>query len=266
MRASRNAAWLVAAVTIVLAGCSSKPPAPAPPATATTTPAATPAPTPIDASAIPATIRILAARGGDTVRTAASLEQWINERIAPKKITVVVVERPEDALIRDLLAGHGEIAANLLLSFERDDQVAFAKPIATGIREVIVTGPREQPLVSLEDVGRRRIHVRKGSDHYASLTRLNAQLTKIARPEAQIVISPATQTDEDLIKLVSAGKIPATVAYDNEFRACCAALPGVNVNADVAVSQDGSVSWVTRKDTPQLLEILNAFFGGMREG
>ncbi len=131
---------------------------------------------------------------------------------------------------------------------------------------MVVTGAREQPLVSLEDVGNRRIYVRKGSDHYASLTRLNGQLTKIARPPAQIVIAPATQTDEHLIKLVSAGKVPATVAYDNEFRACCAALPGLNVNADVAVSQDGSVSWVTRKDSPQLLAILDAFFALMREG
>jgi membrane-bound lytic murein transglycosylase MltF len=96
--------------------------------------------------------------------------------------------------------------------------------------------------------------------------RLNEQLTKISRPPARIVLSPATQTDEDLIKLVSAGTIPATAAYDNEFRACCAGLPGLNVNADVAVSQDGSVSWVTRKDAPQLLDILNAFFAVMRQG
>lgn len=252
-------AWLPTVMfPLVLAGCSSQSPAPSP--AAATTPAAPAAPTPIDASAIPSTIRVLAARGGDTARTAASLEQWINERIAPKKISVVVLEWPEDALIRGVLAGKGDIAANLLLSFERDDQVAFARPIATGIREVIVTGPKERPLVSLEDVGRRRIYVRKASDHHASLVRLNQQLTKIARPPAQIVIAPATQTDEDLIKLVSAGTIPATVAYDNEFRACCAALPGLSVNADVAVSQDGSVSWVTRKDAPQLLVILNAFF------
>ncbi|MEO7135472.1 MAG: hypothetical protein ABI024_14780, partial [Vicinamibacterales bacterium] len=126
-------------MTIALAACTGKSPAPAPASTvATTTPAATAAPRPIDASAIPAKIRVLAARGGNTVRTAASLEQWINERIAPRKVSVVVVEWPEDALVRDLLAGHGEIAANLLLSFERDDQVSFARPIATGIREVIV--------------------------------------------------------------------------------------------------------------------------------
>jgi len=266
MRASRHAAWLVAAATIAMAGCSSTSPSPAAPASATTTPATTAAPKPIDASGLPATIRVLTARGGDTARTAASLEQWINERIAPKKIAVVVIESPEDALIRDLLAGKGDIAANLLLTFERDDQVAFAKPIATGIREVIVTGPKEPPIVSLEDVGRRRISVRKASDHYASLTRLNGQLSSIARPPAQIVIAPATQTDEDLVKMVSEGRIPATLAYDNAFRACCKALPGLHVNPDVAVSQDGSLSWVTRKDAPQLLAILNAFFGVVREG
>lgn len=220
-----------------------------------------PSPKPIDASAIPAQIRVLDAHGRQTAAIAAALEHWTNERISPKRISVIVTDTPEDALIRDLLAGKGDIAANLLLSFERDDQVAFAKPVATGIREVIVTGPKEQPLVSLEDVGRRRIYVRKASDHYASLTRLNEQLTKIARPPAQIVIAAATQTDEDLIKLVSDGRIPSTLAYDNEFRACCAALPGLNVNADVAVSQDGSLSWVTRKDTPQLLALLNEFFG-----
>jgi membrane-bound lytic murein transglycosylase MltF len=255
-------AWVtVAAVAgLISSGCST-PREATPPA-----PAAAAAPASIDAAALPPTIRVLAAAGGDTARTAASLEQWINERIAPKKISVVVVDTPEDGLIRELLAGKGEIAANLLLSFERDDQVAFAKPIATGIREVVVTGPKEQPLVSLEDVGRRRIHVRKASDHYASLTRLNGQLTKIARPPAQIVIAPASPTDQDLIRLVSAGKIPATLAYDNEFRACCAALPGLNVNRDVAVSQDGSLSWVTRKDAPQILAILNAFFGMKREG
>jgi membrane-bound lytic murein transglycosylase MltF len=222
--------------------------------------AAAPAPAPIDAAALPSQIRVLAAHGSDAAATAAALEQWLDEQIAPKKIPVTVVNTPEDALIRDLLAGKGEVAANLLLSFERDDQVAFARPIVTGIREVIVTGAKEHPLVSLEDAGRHRIYVRKASDHYASLIRLNEQLVKIARRPAQIVIAPATQTDEDLIKQVSAGTIPATIAYDYQFRACCSSLPGLNVNTDIAVSQDGSLSWVTRKDAPQLLAVLNGFF------
>jgi membrane-bound lytic murein transglycosylase MltF len=255
-------AWpMLAILGLVLSGCTKAPePAPA----NATAPAPTPAPAvraapPIDASAIPSVIRVLAASGGQTAETAASLEKWINERFPPKKVSVVVIATPEDALIRDLLAGKGDVAANLLLTFERDDQVAFAKPLMTGISEVIVTGPKEHPLVSLEDIGGRRIHVRKRSDHFASLTRLNDQLKKINRPPALLVIAAATQTDEDLIEQVRTGKIPATIAYDVGDQPCCGKLLGVHVNREVRVSQDGSLSWVTRKDTPQLLAVLNQF-------
>ena len=69
----------------------------------------------------------------------------------------------------------------MLLTFTRDEQVAFAPPIKTDIRELVVTDVGT-PLVSLEDVGGRTIHVRKNSDHHASLIGLNEQLTKINRP------------------------------------------------------------------------------------
>lgn len=199
-------------------------------------------------------------RSGATVRAGTALERWVNERIVPKTIAVEFVDTPEDALVRDLLAGKGDVAANLLLTFERDDQVAFAKPLVTGIREIVVTGSKEPPLVSLEDVGGRSIHVRKASDHFASLTRLNDQLKKIDRPQARVVIAPAEMTDEDLLDQVNAGTIPATLVDDYVFNACCAEMSGLRVNRDVAVSQDGSLSWVTRKDAPKLLAVINEFF------
>jgi len=238
-----------------VAACSGTPRTPA---TNATPPApAAPAAKPIDASAIPSTIRVLAARGGQPV-TAEALQNWINERIAPKTVSVVVVETAEDALIGDLLAGKGDVAANVLLTFERDDQVAFAKPTQTGIRELVVTGPKEHPLVSLEDIGGRSIHVRKGSDHFSSLMRLNDQLKKINRPPARLVVAAPTQTDEDLVEQVRAGKIPATLVYDIDYFAFVR-QPELHVNPDVSVSQGGSRSWVTRKDTPQLLSLLNDF-------
>ena len=246
---------LVAAMTIAVAACGKEAAAPAPSS-------ASVAPKPLDASVIPSEIRVLVARTArkQTEKAGAAFERWINERTAPRKVAVTLIETPEDALIRDLLAGKGDVAAGVLLTFERDDQVAFAKPLVTGIREVIVTGPKEAALVSLEDVGGRRIHVRKASDHFSSLMRLNEQLQKIARPPAKIVIAPAAQTDQELIEQVNAGAIPATLAYDYEFTSCCSTLPGVKVNHEVAVSQDGSLSWVTRKDEPGLLAFLNEYF------
>ena len=177
-----------------------------------------------------------------------------------KPVGVIFIQTREDALIPDLLAGKGDVAANLLLTFERDDQVAFAKPWLTGIREIVVTGPHESHVVSLEDVGGRALHVRKTSDHYASLERLNAQLKNIARPPARIVPASPDLTDEDLVDLVNAGQIPATVVDDYVYEACCSRLDGVKSNRDVAVSQDGSLAWVTRKDAPRLLALINEFF------
>lgn len=200
------------------------------------------------------------ARQGDTVRgravdTGVALGQTLHRPVA-------FIETPEDKLIPDLLAGKGDVAANLLLTFERDDQVAFAKPIRSGIRELVVTGPGTPPLVTLEDIGGRRIHVRPNSDHHASLVRLNEQLKNINRPPARIVLTSAS--DEELLDMVNAGTAPGTLADDYIFDLLQPSLPQVRANREVAVSQDGVRAWVTRKDNAALLEAMNAFFSTHR--
>ena len=48
---------------------------------------------------------------------------------AKRDITAVFIETREDQLIPALLANKGDVAANLLLTFTREEQVAFAPPI-----------------------------------------------------------------------------------------------------------------------------------------
>jgi membrane-bound lytic murein transglycosylase MltF len=179
---------------------------------------------------------------------------------AKRDVTPVFIETREDQLIPSLLAGKGDVAANVLLTITRDEQVAFAPPIKTGVRELVVTDVGS-PLVSLEDVGGRTIHVRKNSDHHASLLRLNEQLKKINRPPATIVADDKARTDEDLLDSVNAGRIRATIVDDYIFdRWQQDLLKIATTNRDVAVSQDGVVAWVSRKDAPQLTALLGAFF------
>ena len=199
---------------------------------------------------------------GRTVDAAAAFERFVNERIAPRSISVTLIAAEPASLIDDVISGRGDIAANVLQTFERDEKVAFAKPVRTGIRELIVTGPNEPRLVSLEDVGGRRIHVRRDSDHHASLIRLNAQLKSINRPPAQIVLTDGT--DEELLDRVNAGTIPATLADDYIFDAVRPTRPNLSTNREVAVSQDGAIAWVTRKDAARLLELINEFFSRHR--
>jgi membrane-bound lytic murein transglycosylase MltF len=199
---------------------------------------------------------------GRTVDAASAFERFLNQRLAPRTIAVRLMATGETALVSDLIAGQGDIAANVLRTFERDDQVAFAKPMRAGVREIIVTGPGAGPLVSLEDAGGRPIHVRRNSDHHASLVRLNGQLKKIDRPQAKIVFAP--QSDEELLDLVNSGKIPATLVDDYIYDAHRAQLANTAVNPEIAVSQDGEIAWVTRKDAPRLLALINEFFSTHR--
>jgi membrane-bound lytic murein transglycosylase MltF len=199
---------------------------------------------------------------GRTVDAAEAFERFVNQRIAPRTISVMLIATSETALLSDVIAGQGDIAANVLRTFERDDLVAFAKPMRAAVREVIVTGPGSAPLVSLEDVGGRAVHVRRNSDHHASLVRLNDQLKEIDRPPARIVF--AEQPDEELLDLVNSGNIQATVVDDYIYDAHRAQLGKTTVNRDVAVSQDGEIAWVTRKDAPRLLALLNEFFASHR--
>jgi membrane-bound lytic murein transglycosylase MltF len=196
---------------------------------------------------------------GRAVDAGVALAQRLTED-AKHDISPVFIETPDDQLIPSLLANKGDVAANLLLTFTRDEQVAFAPPIKTGIRELVVTDVGS-PLVSLEDVGGRTIHVRKNSDHHASVIRLNEQLKKINRPPATIVADDKTKTDEDLLDGVNAGRIRATVVDDYIFDLWKKDFPKIaRTNRDVAVSQDGVLAWATRKDAPALTSLLKDFF------
>ena len=201
---------------------------------------------------------------GRTVDAATAFEQFLNQRIAPRSVSLVLIPSSETSLVADVVAGQADIAASLLRTFARDDQVAFAKPWRTGIRELVVTGPGSPPLVSLEDVGGRAIHVRRNSDHHASLLRLNDQLKKIDRPPARMVLAAESQTDEDLLELVNSGRVPATLVDDYLYDAWRATFDKSAANRDVAVSQDGEIGWVTRKESVKLLEMINEFFSTHR--
>lgn len=199
---------------------------------------------------------------GATYDAGMAFARFVTARVAAGRapLSVVFIPTPENALVADLLAGRGDVAANLRQTFERDDQVAFATPTLTDIRELVVTGPGQRPIVSLEDVAGRVIHVRKSSDHYASLVRLNEQLKKIARQPSRIAAVDEALTDEDLLDRVNEGTYPATLADEYVFEARERELTSVAANKDVAVSQGGVIAWVTRKDSPELLAAINAFF------
>lgn len=165
---------------------------------------------------------------------------------------------PAGELIAALNAGRGDVIANLIVPPEREEPTVDLVPAITGVREVVATGPNEKRLVSLEDLEGRRIHVAKNSRHFASLERLNQQMAKINKPGCTIVGIDGAVSDDDLLKMVNDGKIPATLVDSHVADAVKFNHPGISINNDIAVSQDIVVAWATRRDSLELRDKIRA--------
>jgi membrane-bound lytic murein transglycosylase MltF len=179
---------------------------------------------------------------------------------AAGRVRIVFVPVPPEQRLSALTQGRGDlIAGRLAKTYEREELVMFSDPVWSDVREVLVTGPGVSPIVSLEDVAGRSIHVASGSDHFASLTRLNGQLARINKPVCKIVAMDRSLTDEDLLRMVHERQVPVTLVDHYMAEAWRPAFNAIVVNPDVAVSQDGAFAWAVRKDSPKLLALVNEF-------
>jgi membrane-bound lytic murein transglycosylase MltF len=174
-------------------------------------------------------------------------------------IRIVLIPTRADDLVEALNAGRGDIVADLIVAPDRDPPPVATVPALVNIRELVVTGPGVPPLVSLEDLEGRRIHVPKNSRHEASLALVNRRLARIGKQGCTIVTVDPSLTDEDLLTRVDEGSIPATVVHSHIFAAWRRAFARLAVNDDVAVSQDAVLAWAVRTDAPQLLAALKSF-------
>ena len=207
---------------------------------------------------------------GATFELAKAFEAFLNkdQQIGKRRpLTVAMVPVRRDQLIPMLLAGNGDIvAANLTITPDRAALVAFADPLASGVREVLVTGPTVPALDSLEALAGLRVHVRLSSSYYESLRSLSTALE--AKGLAPIRIEPADEAmeDEDLLELVSAGILPFVVVDEPKARLWAEVLPDLVVRDDLVLREDGAIAWAVRPDAPELLAAINRFVPQARQG
>jgi membrane-bound lytic murein transglycosylase MltF len=192
-----------------------------------------------------------------------AFEQWLNKRYGEKvyKIHVVFVPTTHDRLLSELVAGKGDIAAGTLtITPERKTLVDFAEPWASGVKEVLVTGPASPDVKSLDDLaGKAAITARKSSSYYTHLTSLNENRKKARLPLLQIEAADENLEDEDLLEMVSAGLLPWAVVDRFVAQAWAGILKGLTIREDIAVNEGGEIAWAIRKDSPKLAKELAEF-------
>jgi membrane-bound lytic murein transglycosylase MltF len=198
-----------------------------------------------------------------------AFEDALNKKLGRGELRVHVVFIPvsRDHLIPMLLAGEGDVvAANLTVTTERSRLVDFVAPAATGVREIIVTGPHAPTLHSLDDLAGRQVYVRRSTSYYQSLTALNASFKE--RKLAPIVLREAPERfeTEDMLEMTNAGLVQIVVADDYLARFWRRVYPNLNVHEDLVLRTDGDIAFAIRKNSPKLKAELDAFTITHREG
>jgi membrane-bound lytic murein transglycosylase MltF len=206
---------------------------------------------------------------GLTYEVLTRFEEFLNERLGTGhlKFHVVIIPLPREQLFPALLEGRVDIsAANLTITQDRMEEVDFAAPLLSDVSELLVTRAGGPVLESVEDLSGMEIHVRKSSSYFQSLQRLNDRFRQEARPPILIVEADELLETEDLLELLDAGVIPATIADKHLADFWAQLFENIRVHQDIKLREGGSIAWAIRKGSPQLTTLLEEFARGHRAG
>lgn len=201
----------------------------------------------------------------DTLR---AFQDHINRgRPRIEHITVYFIPTPRDRLFEDLVAGKGDIAVgNLTVTSERQKNIDFSKPFLTNVSELVVTRPEHRKIQTLDDLAGLSIHVRRSSSYFESLQQINADFTGRGLTPIQIGETDPWLEDEDLLEMLAAGLINATVIDSHKFETWGMVYSDLVAHRSAPVRKGGEIAWAMRKDSPKLAEIVNSFVSTSRKG
>jgi len=211
-------------------------------------------------------------RGGQkglTYDLAVTFEKGLKKRLGLKDtdLTMVVVPARRDEIFQMLMDGRADVAAGTLtVTEERAQLVEFSQPLMTGVNEVVITGPEHPQGTAFEALEGVEIHVRPSSSFYVHLEALNEKRAGAGEIPLTVVAADEILNTEDLVEMVNAGLLPATMADEAVAEFLARIFGNVVVHHDLVVSGPNDIAWAFRKNSPQLAEAVNAFVAEARKG
>jgi membrane-bound lytic murein transglycosylase MltF len=196
-------------------------------------------------------------------------ETDLNKKLKTKNMRVQVLILPvaHDELIPALLAGRGDIvAAGTMITDPRKEQVDFTNPTRTGVSAIVVTGPGAPPVSKVDDLAGKEVYLRASMVTAQGVERFNAALAKKGLAPVKILPALEVFADEDILEMVNAGLVKATITFDYIAEFWKQIFPNIVLNEGAAVKTDGQIAMMVRKNSPQLKAELNAFLARYPEG
>jgi membrane-bound lytic murein transglycosylase MltF len=196
-------------------------------------------------------------------------QSFINEKLktGAKKVEVTFLPVRIDQLEVALTEGLGDIIAYAVtVTPDRERRVAFSTPIQKDVTQIIVTGPPNGAISTLEELSGREVYVNPLTVFYENLQKVNDSLRMSGK--APIVIKAADKNlgEDDLIQMVNAAMIPATVTTQMRANLWSRVLDNIEPHPELVIAGGVELAWVMRKNNPRLKQVVDEFVGSRAAG
>jgi membrane-bound lytic murein transglycosylase MltF len=189
-------------------------------------------------------------------------EKFANKKLNTGKLPVKVVFLPmrPDQLGPALTEGIGDLVAQgVVVTPEREQTVAFSDPINFEVKEVIVTGTALANVSSFDDLAGKDVYVNPITVYGDYLRKIADDQKKAGKQPLNVKEADRNLFDDDLIQMVNAGILPATVSNQPRADLWAQVLPNVKSHPDLAVASGIKLAWVMRKNNPQFKRLVDEF-------
>jgi len=134
------------------------------------------------------------------------------------------------------------------------------------IDEVVVTGPGGPEINALDDLSGKDVYVRPDTSYWEHLTELNRKFAAAGEAPVKLVPAPDEFEAEDILEMVNAGLVGATVMDRYKVRMWQPVMKGLVIRENARVSEDNDYAFMIRKDSPQWKAVLDRFVTGHARG
>jgi membrane-bound lytic murein transglycosylase MltF len=191
-----------------------------------------------------------------------AFEKFLNRKLNTGKLPVRVVFLPmrPDQLEAALTQGLGDFIAHpVVITPEREQRVAFSVPIQKNVSQVVVTGSALANVASFDGLAGESIYANPLTAYYENLKRLNDRRLKAGQSPLNVRAADHYLYDDDLLEMVNAGLIPATVARKQRADLWAQVLPNVKVHPELVIASEGETAWAMRRNSPHLKQLIDEF-------
>ena len=154
----------------------------------------------------------------------------------------------------------------MVITPERAKRFAFSIPVVPNVTQIVVTNPDFGTLLSVDDLAGKEIYVNPLAASYANLQKNSERLQQSGKAAINIQAADKNLNEDDLIQMVHARLIPATVTTSARAELWSKVFDDVKSQPNVVIADKVDMAMVMRRGNPQLKQLLDEFATTHRAG